>query len=63
MSKKEFTDFIFATNTDGSGKASFCVVVVALNMLTLILIRHNPQSFVEGCDFAEIRSSCLGCFL
>ena len=25
MLKKEFTDFIFATNTDGSGKASFYV--------------------------------------
>lgn len=61
MLKQAFQDFIFATNTDESGKASSRVC--ALDMLALILTRHNPQSFVGGCDFAEIRSSCLGFFL
>ena len=44
--KKEFTDFIFATNTDGSGKASS--YVRALDMLGPILTKHCPIKVVSG---------------
>ena len=46
MLRQSFTDFIFATNTDGSGKAAFCVR--AFDMLGPILTRHYPQSIVGG---------------
>ena len=46
MLGQSFTDFIFATNTDGSGKtASY---VRALDMLGPILTKHYPQSIVGG---------------
>ena len=46
MLKKEFTDFIFATNTDGSGKAAS--YVRALDMLGPILTKHYPHPIVSG---------------
>ena len=46
MLKKEFTDFIFATNTDGSGKAAS--YVRALDMLGPILTKHYPKPMVGG---------------
>ena len=46
MLKKEFTDFIFATNTDGSGKAAS--YVRALDMLGPILTKHYPRPIVGG---------------
>ena len=46
MLKKEFTDFIFATNTDGSGKAAS--YVRALDMLGPILTKHYPSPIVGG---------------
>ena len=44
--KQEFRDFIFATNTDGSGKASS--YIRALDMLGPILTRHYPSPVVKG---------------
>ena len=38
------TDFIFATNTDGSGKAASCVR--ALDMLGPILTKHYPNPII-----------------
>lgn len=38
--RQSFTDFIFATNTDGSGKAAS--YVRALDMLGPILTKHYP---------------------
>ena len=38
MLRQSFTDFIFATNTDGSGKAAS--YVRALDMLGAILTKH-----------------------
>ena len=46
MLKQAFTDFIFATNTDGSGKASS--YVRALDMLGPILTAHYPKPIVNG---------------
>ena len=46
MLKQSFTDFIFATNTDGSGKAAS--YVRALDMLGPILTKHYPKSIVGG---------------
>ena len=46
MLKQEFRDFIFSTNTDGSGKASSCVR--ALDMLGPILTKHCPKPIVGG---------------
>ena len=46
MLKQAFTDFIFATNTDGSGKASS--YVRALDMLGPILTAHYPQPIIKG---------------
>ena len=51
MLKKEFTDFIFATNTDGSGKAAS--YVRALDMLGPILTAHYPLSIVQGSMWRE----------
>ena len=44
MIKQDFQDFIFSTNTDGSGKAAS--YVRALDMLGPILTRHYPCPFI-----------------
>ena len=44
MLRQSFTDFIFATNTDGSGKAAS--YVRALDMLGPILTNHYPTPIV-----------------
>ena len=44
--RQSFTDFIFATNTDGSGKAA--PYVRALDMLGPILTKHYPKPIVGG---------------
>ena len=44
--RQSFTDFIFATNTDGSGKAAS--YVRALDMLGPILTKHYPKPIVGG---------------
>ena len=46
MLKQAFTDFIFATNTDGSGKAAS--YVRALDMLGPILTAHYPKPIING---------------
>ncbi len=47
MLRQSFTDFfIFATNTDGSGKAAS--YVRALDMFGPVLTRHYPKSIVGG---------------
>ena len=46
MLKQAFTDFIFATNTDGSGKAAS--YVRALDMLGPILTAHYPRPIING---------------
>ena len=46
MLKQAFQDFIFSTNTDGSGKAAS--YVRALDMLGPILTRHYPRPVVNG---------------
>ena len=51
MLRQSFTDFIFATNTDGSGKA--VSYVRALDMLGL-RIASVAQAFVRGKGLAEI---------
>ena len=42
--RQSFTDFIFATNTDGSGKAAS--YVRALDMLGPILTKHYPNPII-----------------
>ena len=59
MLRQAFTDFIFATNTDGSGKASS--YVRALDMLGPILTAHYPQPIIKGSmwhpfSIAELQS-------
>jgi len=44
--RQSFTDFIFATNTDGSGKAAS--YVRALDMLGPILTKHYPKPIIGG---------------
>ena len=44
--RQAFTDFIFATNTDGSGKAAS--YVRALDMLGPILTKHYPVNIIHG---------------
>lgn len=44
--RQSFTDFIFATNTGGSGKAAS--YVRALDMLGPILMKHYPKSIAGG---------------
>ena len=44
--RQSFTDFIFATNTDGSGKAAS--YVRALDMFGPILAKHYPKPIVGG---------------
>ena len=46
MLKQNFRDFIFSTNTDGSGKAAS--YVRALDMLGPILTKHYPRPIVGG---------------
>ena len=46
MLGQSFTEFIFATNTDGSGKAAS--YVRALDMLGPILAKHYPKPIVGG---------------
>ena len=46
MLGQSFTDFIFATNTDGSGKAAS--YVRALDMFGPILAKHYPKPIVGG---------------
>ena len=46
MLRQSFIDFIFATNTDGSGKAAS--YVRALDMLGPILAKHYPTPIVGG---------------
>ena len=45
MIRQSFTDFIFSTNTDGSGKAAS--YVRALDMLGPILTKHYPMPVVK----------------
>ncbi len=51
MLRQSFTDFIFATNTDGSGKAAS--YVRALDMLGPILTRHYPAPIINGSMWHE----------
>ena len=51
MLKQAFTDFIFATNTDGSGKAAS--YVRALDMLGPILTAHYPKPIINGSMWHE----------
>ena len=44
--RQSFTDFIFATNTDGNGKAASYVRV--LDMFGPILTKHYPKPIVGG---------------
>ena len=46
MLRQSFTDFIFSTNTDGSGKAAS--YVRALDMLGPILTKHYPNPIIGG---------------
>ena len=53
MLRQSFTDFIFATNTDGSGKPASCVR--ALDMLGSTLTRHYPKPIVGGsCEAFKV---------
>jgi hypothetical protein len=51
MLKQAFTDFIFATNTDGSGKA--VSYVRALDMLCPILTAHYSRPIINGTMWHE----------
>ena len=51
MLKQAFQDFIFATNTDGSGNAAS--YVRALDMLGPILTRHYPLPIIKGSMWHE----------
>ena len=51
MLKQAFRDFVFSTNTDGSGKAAS--YVRALDMLGPILTRHYPRPIVKGSMWHE----------
>ena len=46
MLRQSFTDFIFATHTDGSGKDASYVRV--LDMLGSFLTKHYPKPIVGG---------------
>jgi hypothetical protein len=46
MLRQSFIDFIFSTNTDGSGKAAS--YVRALDMLGPILTKHYPVKIING---------------
>ena len=45
MIRQSFSDFIFSTNTDGSGKAAS--YVRALDMLGPILTKHYPVKIIN----------------
>ena len=47
--RQSFADFIFATNTDGNGKAAS--YVRALDMFGPILTRHCPKPIVGGATW------------
>ena len=49
--KQSFVDFVFSTNTDGSGKAAS--YVRALDMLGPILTRHYPRQIINGSMWHE----------
>ena len=49
--RQSFTDFIFATNTDGSGKAASHVR--ALDMFGPIPTKHYPKPVVGGSMWHE----------
>ena len=51
MLKQNFRDFVFSTNTDGSGKAAS--YIRALDMLGPILTRHYPRPIVKGSMWHE----------
>jgi len=51
MLKQTFRDYVFSTNTDGSGKAAS--YVRALDMLGPILTRHYPRPVVNGSMWHE----------
>ena len=51
MLRQSFTDFVFATNTDGSGKAAS--YVRALDMLGPILTKHYPKPIFGGSHGAS----------
>ena len=53
MLRQAFTDFIFATNTDGSGKAAS--YVRALDMLGPILTAHYPKPIINGTMWHEFQ--------
>ena len=55
MLKQSFRDFIFSTNTDGSGKASS--YVRALDMLGPILTRHYPKPIINGSMWHSFKQS------
>ena len=56
MLRQSFTDFIFATNTDGSGKAASCVR--ALDMLGPMLTRSSPKLTVGDFMRHNIEATC-----
>ena len=51
MLEQNFRDFIFSTNTDGSGKAAS--YIRALDMLGPILTRHYPLPIIKGSMWHE----------
>ena len=56
--RQSFTDFIFATNTGGSGKAAS--YVRAFDMLDPILTRHYPKPIVGGsCEAFKVGDMSL----
>ena len=50
MLRQSFTDFIFATNTDGSDRAAS--YVRALDMLGPVLTKHYPNPII-GAELAK----------
>ena len=49
--RQSFQEFIFSTNTDGSGKAAS--YVRALDMLGPILTAHYPKPIIHGTMWHE----------
>lgn len=59
MLRQSFADFIFSTNTDGSGKAASCVR--ALDMLGPSLTKHYPannEMILEGKVYGNNEEIC-----
>lgn len=52
MLKQDFRDFVFSTNTDGSGKAAS--YIRALDMLGSILEAHYPQQHIKDSIIAKV---------